>query len=145
MFSQLPLTKITHAGMIMLALMASLPEVVCCCNVSWGPGGLLGGKALCQQRGVAAKSCCHQHATHDESSESNCQDCHCTFSIVSPAPITVPPSVELDQAQVAAAILLHGWSCAAPDLLAKIGPAVDDAGPPLTSVRRCALRQTWLI
>src|SRR5687768_10903790 len=103
MFPGLPLAKSVHAGMIVLALMASLPEVVCCCDVSWGPGGLLGGKSLCQQRCTAAKSCCHEHARHEGPSEEECgsrdSDCDCTFSIVNPSPICVARNVDVEQAQ----------------------------------------------
>jgi hypothetical protein len=147
MFAALPLTKIVHAGMIVLALLASLPEVVCCCDVSWGPGGLLGGKALCQDACAAGQTCCQQHSSHESQSKFGCQasDCDCTFSIVSPAPITVTQSVEFDQLEVVDAIPLPGCPSGAPELLTQARPAVDDAGPPLTPVRRCAFLQTWLI
>jgi hypothetical protein len=132
--------------MIVLALMASLPEVVCCCDVSWGPGGLLGGKSLCQERCSAAKTCCSEHATREGQPKCDAagSDCGCTFAIVTPAPISVAPSVELDQAQLVDAILL-GWTSAAVEILTGARPAVDDAAPPLTPVRRCAFLQTWLI
>lgn len=147
MFPRLPLTHIAHAGMIVLALMASLPEVVCCCDVSWGPGGLLGGKALCRERCSAAKGCCQQHANHEGQPECDCpdSDCDCTFSVITPAPIAVAQSVELNQAEVVDAILLPGWTSDAAEVLTDARPTVDDAVPPLTPVGRCAFLQTWLI
>jgi hypothetical protein len=131
--------------MIVLALMASLPEVVCCCEVSWGHGGLLGSKALCRQPyAVATRCCCDSCGQGGQ--DSNCVDsgCDCKFSLVSPAPIAESRDVELDQPHLVDA-LLPPACVTAEARLASVDVEVDHTPPPLKSARRCAMLQTWRI
>jgi hypothetical protein len=147
MLSRIPTTQIVHAGMIVLALMASLPKVVCCCNISWGPGGLLAGKAVCKECCVAAKSCCDQHLSSDNvaHNSSGCQASkgRCSFTILSPAPISESRSVELDQTLVIDVVLLPSWARYGLEVEPGSRWPIADAAPPLAPAR--AFLQTWLI
>ena len=147
-------------GMIPLILLASVPEVFCCCNISWGPGGISGSPALCLTSGSCQSSdphcdCCCQttheatgssvgtivsQATVDQCSQ---QTCRCSFSLVSPDPIWRQSADELDLPVLAIdwTELLH-FNCAA-----KQPPVSRDWSEPdgfvLTPQLRCALFQTW--
>ena len=149
MLSRFPTPQLTRAGMIVLALLASLPEVVCCCDVSWGPGGLLGGKARCSERCEPVKSCCHQQDRHEDASDESCdyQDskCRCSFTIISPAPISTTCGAELDQDLIFGAVLLPTWAEHCLALQPETVRQIPDAAPPLASAQRCAFLQTWLI
>ena len=143
----LPATKTAHVSMIALALMAALPELVCCCDVSWGPGGLLGSEALCQETRSGSSCCCCDlgDSQQDEpQDERAAESCRCTFTAVSPAPITHDRDYDLDLSQCYAAV----WSAdlvAADEPLSTTTRLAAPASPPLTSAHRCALRQTWLL
>src|SRR5688572_12678876 len=98
--------RLFQCGVIALVLLASLPEVFCCCDISWGPGGLFGSAALCKLAAPAPDcSCCcdtaecPQVTDVPQSAEGNlCQDqkCQCRFSLVNPAPMVSSPSMECE-------------------------------------------------
>lgn len=137
---------------VLLALVASLPSVVCCCNISWGPGGFLGADIRCKDDCDAMTSeasccCCVEHATQQvddsptiprwSSTSGNCQ-----FSFVAP-----PPMFVSDAAPIEATVdhLPYGaWTQAVDDINRLALDYVDmRCDHTLTPSALCALLQTW--
>lgn len=154
MFSRSFYHKNLSCSAIALVLLASLPQVVCCCNVSWGPAGLLSRLADYPELPAATTSCCDCHAPTPPADASVpqqvCDKGHCTYSAVDPLPMSV--RVTVDRADADWDDAGHSEYLAA----APIGPAnrasagesatMDGLGcPVLTPLSRCALLQTWRI
>ena len=136
------------ASSILLVAGASLPDVVCCCNVSWGPGGLLGKSGQCEEGCCAAssqqRSGCEQEEQESQPSnvpECSAKHCHCTFSLVAPRPMAGSQTVHLEQSPavlpIAGACRLGAISVTANQTFIEL------AGFSLTPRERCALLQTW--
>jgi hypothetical protein len=140
--------KTAYAGMIVLVLMASLPELVCCCDVSWGPGGLLGAKAACKQKCSAKSHCCCDPGGSENGAPQHgaaVQGCRCRFSRVSPAPVRVDRGCELDLAPCGVTAWIGRQDDIPDSFLSTVGRIDARASHPLTSAHHCALLQTWLI
>ncbi len=138
-----------RAGLIALILLASVPEVRCCCDVSWGPAGLFGNRARCVAHTSSQPvcDCCHRER-QDESPPADgfgSQDCPCRFTVVNPSAMAAGPSADSAQApileawnQASTASSFVGANLAARDFVERPCSA-------LTPVKRCALFQTWLV
>lgn len=144
-----PFTTLSlRASLIPLLLLASVPEARCCCDLSWGPAGLFSNRMDCAAtpKVQPACDCCRSRESEEGSRPvDGCrdQDSHCSFTVVSPAPMAVA----------------YGWDVA-PDPFLEAGiqvPAIfvsgahwvaweagDSADSALTPTQRCALLQHWL-
>lgn len=142
-------TLTLRAGLIGLILLASVPEVRCCCDVSWGPAGLFGNRALCAPNSSSQPlpDCCCSHVPEESSPPADGfggQDCHCRFTVVSPSAMAAGPSADSARAPT-----LEAWSQASPStILGMQHVALDLVEQPdsvLMPSQRCALLQTWLV
>jgi hypothetical protein len=144
-----PFTTITlRAGLIPLLLLASVPEARCCCDLSWGPVGLLSNRMDCAATPKVQPACdCCRSREFEEGSPpvDGCrdQDCRCSFTVVSPAPIAVAPGLDaaadpfLEAGIQAPAVFISST----PSATWEAGDSSDSA---LTPTQRCALLQNWL-
>jgi hypothetical protein len=135
-------------GTALLVLLASLPEVVCCCDISWGPAGLLGQAACCeQQESPSASCCCCKPACEPAESTGlltgGSKDCACRLSYLTPSPMNGSPAVavEFDLAWTPLDFICLPTTG---DSLHGSRQHEEQHPPPLTSLSRCALLQTWL-
>jgi hypothetical protein len=142
-----PKNFILRLGLVALILLASVPEVRCCCDVSWGPAGLFGSSALCAPSSTAQPRCnCCPQPEEQAPPEGGCGsgDCACSFTWVSPPAMAAGPSVESVQAPT-----LKAWIHASPLTIAGIHLAhldlVEQSDSALMPSQRCALLQTWLV
>lgn len=141
-------TLTIRTGLIALILLATIPEVRCCCDVSWGPAGLFASRVRC---GIASSlepkpdCCCCPEQEEGTSPAEECsdQDCHCRHFLVGPSPMTAGPG-----AVSAPAPGMEVWSrvSAAPILSPPLAAREVDEQPDsaLTPVQRCAHLQRWL-
>ena len=139
-----------RTGLVALILLASVPEVRCCCDVSWGPAGLFGNSARCVPNSTAQPlpDCCCAHEPEEKSSPPadgfGGQDCHCRFTVVSPSAMSVGPSADSAKSPT-----MEAWSQASPSTTLDTPLiALDLAQQPdsaLMPSQRCALLQTWLV
>jgi len=134
-----------RTSMILLVLLASLPQLLCCCNVSWGASGLFGRPSLCGGHEVRPQHCCCcKPAENDLAStaQRETEECRCTFSVVNPPPMAghEKPALEI------------GFFVPLTVSFASITSVVDhstlpvrcDGWPPsLSPPDRCALFQIW--
>jgi hypothetical protein len=146
------LTRLLSTSMMVLVLLASLPEVVCCCNVSWGPLGFLSSTSASKRDCSSSKSCCccrkaaqEQTAHGGASLERGPETCSCTFHLSRPRPMSA------DSQPVAV------MDVGAMDLCNAVPPITDldfggirveptsAASRHLTAASRCALIQSWRI
>jgi hypothetical protein len=139
---------------ILLVGGASLPEVICCCNISWGPGGLLGNSNKCvmdcSSDATLGSCCCHDSAceSKDRSTLAECSGshCECSFSLASPPPMTGSYGASLDIGNRTLSASLGAWFSL--QELAGIFSAESHlrvrTGCILTPGARCALFQSWL-
>ena len=149
MFFHRSLQRFVAAGAILLVGGASLPEVVCCCNVSWGPGGLLGSGAECGEPGarVAGPKCprCRSNAAAGEPTampQYTGKKCECRITLVTPAPMLVPVNIHVEQ--VGAGECCLQWHL--PLVLVSNLSGTSGFEPPgdsLTPGARCAVLQNW--
>lgn len=150
MFFRPAILQTSSAAAMVLVLLGSLPQVTCCCHISWGPAGLFGGLVTCQEVAAAPKSCCCCQATEGcEESTSSPTDadgkCRCTLSSVIPAPMNGAKALHVEGGS--------DLALAAPTLPAvTVGACGAASGssafhwrPPITPPARCALFQTWRI
>jgi len=144
-----PKTFMLRFGLIALILLASVPEVRCCCDVSWGPAGLFGSSSFCAPNSTAQPECgccCASKPEEQAPPENGCgsEDCDCSFTWVSPSAMAAGPSVESAQAPS-----VEAWSQASPSTILDAPLAHLDLLEPLDSAlmpaQRRALLQTWLV
>lgn len=102
MFARLFEQRFLSTSAIALVLLATLPEVICCCDISWGPGGLVGNAVPCREMAKSARSCCccpnEQRDEGDCPLENSEESSPCTFSCVSPPPMNHSEVVDGDHA-----------------------------------------------
>lgn len=138
-------SRIVRAGLVGLLLLASVPEVRCCCDISWGAAGLFGSTAQCPERAAAPKPCCcPQQEESGDSPSTGCQDgnCDCSFCLVNPQPIVCAQG-----ADSAPARSVDAWSLPSASLFFAENTAGHGSAavrpPSLTPLERCAFLQTW--
>jgi hypothetical protein len=143
------LHRFTVLCAIPLLAVSSLPQLVCCCDVCWGPGGLFGNPRLCQGSGTIERapkcSCCEpsgaQQGEPSGAEECSAERCNCSFSLLRPPPINGPSGVEtLTLASLTAPLSVFE---AAPPSQSLAHQSVDRSAYSLTPGQRCALYQTW--
>lgn len=140
-------TGCAKLGLVLLLLIAAVPQVVCSCGMSWGPAGMFGSVDLCPAASARAEQeicCCCKSDVEGSCDPSRIvgTDCECRFYF---APITgngpavpMPATGELvaerfvDAGDLSA---IRTWServeWVRPDILC------------LTPMGRCALLQSW--
>lgn len=137
-----------RASLIPLLLLASVPEARCCCNLSWGPAGLLSNRMDCfaTPKAQPACDCCRARELGDNSPpvDGYCDlDCRCSITVVSPAPMAVAPGLDatvhpfLEAGIHAPKVFVSGM----PSFALEGGDSADSV---LTPMERCALFQNWL-
>jgi hypothetical protein len=137
-----------RAGLVVLILLASVPEVRCCCDVSWGPAGLVGNRALCSANlnSQPHSDCCCVHEQEKSAPPGDgCrdEDCDCQFTVVCPAPMAVG-----SHSDAVPAPCREVWNQVSPSLI--LGPRfvsrnVDEQPDSVPRpAERCALLQRWL-
>lgn len=144
------MSALFSTSMILLVLMASLPQVVCCCNVSWGPIGIFGGESLCKASGTA-QCCCCQHESPARSEKCSrttqwtAEKCDCTFHLASPNPITVDQPVSVCMTVPAAQPTLLVADTMQSSQYTLDTRSAEAGRQFLTAVSRCAFMQSWSI
>lgn len=143
-------------SMAMLVVLASLPQLVCCCNLSWGPIGLLNRstevcQSMCSQ---STCDCCCEHKkdqarrqTTDEDAtqpELSGKERVCTFHLVSPLPMS-PDQPVVVLPLLAAAVSITPFVDVDPFDATR--GVLDESRNNLclTAASRCALIQSWCI
>jgi hypothetical protein len=140
--------RLTVLLAIPLLALSSLPQLVCSCDISWGPGGFFGSHRLCDGdagAGTRKCGCCgRSHAQRKESLDSDkrsAEDCDCGFKIVRSPAMQGPggmerlPCVDVAECFAAAEAAADDDACFSNSCLR---PA-----PSLTPRERCALFQIW--
>ena len=152
MFCTLPrLTRALVVSVIALSTaVGSLPDVICCCNISFGPAGLLSA-AECKGPGAQVPpaghqcSCCRKKSTrkNDEGVKVVSRGrTNCRFHLESN-----PEGIRASAESVVPPIAVLDFGLATPPVvLAEPTALVSDFVilPPQGN-RGCALRQVWLI
>ena len=127
-----------------------LPEVICCCNVSFGPGGFLFAAEDPETVSEPAPccSCCKKRIPDRNVPESSVDcgsPCQCRYELKA-SPDAVPGAAESSPAALATPSELDLPSSKAQVLDVDSGlTSEDDVDRGRTGPRGCALRQVWLI
>jgi hypothetical protein len=133
---------------VVLLAGASSPELVCCCDISWGPAGLIGCHQLCKERcGKSGDKCCctEQSRETDSSTDSNeCgrKDCECKFTVVGPPPMVGTDTVKVDM--TLSGVPPINLFASQRQVITPVCRRFECPGFFLMPVDRCALLQTWL-
>jgi hypothetical protein len=153
MFLRRTVRTVFAISCILLVLAASLPEVICCCDISWGPGGLLGNSRECLM------DCCGEITSEGsccDDSECEAKDemvladgsgsiCNCSFSLVPPPPMTGSDAVSVDTGDAKLlGVPSTFFDSQAPATIPGAEPLHSLPAPfILTPGSRCALLQSW--
>ncbi|MBC7853921.1 MAG: hypothetical protein IAF94_10825 [Pirellulaceae bacterium] len=142
-------TLTLRAGLILLILLASVPEVRCCCDVSWGPAGINGNSALCcaiSNPQPHADCCCSPEREEGVPPADGCkgEDCDGCLTVIYPAPMAAGPNMESVATPFAEAWSLASSATIVAPPLAASG-LVETPDSVLMPAQRCALFQTWLV
>jgi hypothetical protein len=144
-------TRFARLSLILLIAVASLPEVVCCCGLSYGVGGLFGHDAKCQASAATKKacSCCakKQLLPAEQDSVSSDRGCGCKFYLATSAPMVDSRHIDVDLTM----LVVPFDSVLSLRVNADVnGPRMRlVAEPPVTSCSgarsRCARLQSWQV
>ena len=146
------LVRLTRALLVSVVALStavgSLPDVICCCNVSFGPAGMLIAPTGTVPAGEHRCSCCRRKAKgrREASRPVVARDASdCRFHLG-----TQPEAIRTSSESVAASLatpLDFEWTPSFCDRveLSRFQPAPDFESWPLQGLRGCALRQVWLI
>jgi len=136
--------------MIVLIAVASLPEVICCCGLSYGLGGLFGHDTECQASAATRKvcSCCAKKCPPpvDQDSVSGDRGGGCKFYLATSAPMVDSRHIDVD---LTILVVLF-------DSVPSSRVEADRDGPPVPSIAeflatypgvlsRCARLQSWQV
>jgi hypothetical protein len=136
--------------MMVLVLLASLPEVVCCCGLSYGFGGLFGHDTKCQASAATKKACtcCAKKHLPSAEQDSVCGDreCGCKFYLATSAPMVDSRHIDVDLTML---FVLFDSGLSSSVEADRDGPLAQQiAELPATSsgaLSRCARLQSWQV